>query len=98
MTTDTDQRVRLTGVSKRFGGVQALDDVSLTLRAGDIVGLAGENGSGKSTLIKILTGVYSPDAGEVLVGGESIHGATRSGRVAVVHQDLGLVEEMSVAD
>jgi ribose transport system ATP-binding protein len=98
MSTGQDVRVHISGVSKRFGGVQALDDVSFDLRAGDIVGLAGENGSGKSTLIKILTGVYSPDEGEVVVGGEAIHGSSRTSRVAVVHQDLGLVDELSVAD
>ena len=61
----------LTGVSMRFGATQALDDVSLELRPGEIHGLVGENGAGKSTLVKILAGVHQPDAGELLDGGRS---------------------------
>lgn len=74
-------------LSKRFGGVQALDDISFEIQPGEIVGLCGENGSGKSTLIKILTKVYTADSGTVAVD-----------RVAVVHQDLGLVDSLPVRD
>jgi rhamnose transport system ATP-binding protein len=63
--------VELRGISRRFGGVHALRDVSLNLRRGEILGLLGENGAGKSTLVKILTGVLQPDEGTILVDGES---------------------------
>lgn len=55
--------LRVDGISKRFGGVHALDDVSVTFRQGSVHTLAGENGSGKSTLIKVISGVEVPDAG-----------------------------------
>ena len=63
--------VELRGISRRFGGVHALRDVSLNLRRGEILGLLGENGAGKSPLVKILTGVLQPDEGTILVDGES---------------------------
>ena len=59
-------------ISKRFDMTQALDDVSLDLYPGEIHGLVGENGAGKSTLIKIMTGVYSPDRGEILLDGTPV--------------------------
>ena len=61
--------LRLEGVSKSFGGYQALNNASFEVFAGEVHALLGENGAGKSTLIKILTGVYQPDAGEVLLRG-----------------------------
>ena len=60
----------LNGVSKSFPGVRALNDVSFTLRAGEVTALVGENGAGKSTIVKILTGIYSADAGDVTVDGQ----------------------------
>jgi simple sugar transport system ATP-binding protein len=59
------------GISKRFGGVRALSDVSFSIRAAEIHCLAGENGCGKSTLIKILSGVYAPDEGQMILEGKA---------------------------
>ncbi len=90
------------GLSKRYGGVIALRDVSATFHSGQIVGLVGKNGAGKSTLIKILGGVTHPDRGRILVDGESVrvrspYDALALG-IAVVHQELALVSGLSVAE
>ena len=71
-----DPIVELRGISRRFGGVQALDGVGLMLRRGEVLGLLGENGAGKSTLVKILTGVLQPDAGTILIEGNERDSAT----------------------
>ena len=86
--------VALKGISKRFGPNVALDDVTLTLEPGSVHALVGMNGSGKSTLVKILSGFYTPDAGQITVGSD--HGASK--RVAFVHQDLALIEDMTVLE
>ena len=90
------------GVSKRFGGVQALHDASLSVRRGEIHCLAGENGSGKSTLIKIIAGVHRPDAGRItFAGAPAAHlrpiDALRAG-IQVMHQDLSLFPDLSAAE
>ena len=64
--------IALRGLSKSFGGAQALDGVDLTLQRGEVHGLLGENGSGKSTLIKILAGFHAPDEGELEIDGEPV--------------------------
>jgi len=89
-------------ISKSFPGVKALDKVNLELREGEILGLVGENGAGKSTLMKILTGVYSPDDGELILRGEKFCPrdsleAARKG-VGMVHQELSLLPNLSVAE
>ena len=66
----------MSGVSKRFPGVRALHNVSLSLRPGEVTALIGENGAGKSTLVKILTGIYQPDEGEILVSGKPLKAST----------------------
>jgi ribose transport system ATP-binding protein len=86
------------GVSKRFGVVQALEGVSLAVRPGEILALVGENGAGKSTLIKILAGLYQPDAGEIFMSGRQVHPNSESVPIAFVHQDLGLVDELSIGE
>jgi ABC-type sugar transport system ATPase subunit len=90
------------GIVKDFPGQRALDHVSLTVRRGEIHALLGENGAGKSTLIKIVTGVYQPDAGEILVEGRPVrfgspHDAQAAG-IAVVHQHGNLVPSLSVQE
>ncbi|HTZ66479.1 MAG TPA: sugar ABC transporter ATP-binding protein [Roseiarcus sp.] len=84
------------GVSKRFGGTQALDDVSLELERGKVLALLGENGAGKSTLIKILAGVHTPDKGTILFRG--VKTSPTDLPIAFIHQDLGLIEWMTVAE
>ena len=90
------------GVSKRFGGTQAVDDVSFDVHAGEIVALLGENGAGKSTLIKLLAGIFPIDRGEMRFDGRPESAWRSSDRahqpVAFIHQDLGLVEWMTVAE
>jgi inositol transport system ATP-binding protein len=90
------------GVSKSFGGVHALRDVSFDLRAGEVHALMGENGAGKSTLMNILAGMFAPDAGELRLRGELVrfhapHDAMRHG-IAMIHQELMPVPGMSVAE
>ena len=85
-------------VSKHFGGTQALDQVGLEVSAGEIVALLGENGAGKSTLIKILASVYSLDQGSVSYRGRDATPSLRRLPIAFIHQDLGLIDWMTVAE
>ncbi|GAB4161873.1 MAG: sugar ABC transporter ATP-binding protein [Planctomycetota bacterium] len=89
------------GISKAFGGVQALADVSLSLHAGETLAVIGENGAGKSTLMKILGGIHRPDAGTVRIDGERVEFADpassmRKG-IALIHQELNLCENLTVS-
>ncbi|MFC9243671.1 sugar ABC transporter ATP-binding protein [Streptomyces sp. NPDC057136] len=88
-------------VSKRFPGVVALDDVSFSLRAGETHALVGENGAGKSTLIKVLTGVYRPDGGELRMAAEPVRFArpfeAQQAGISTIYQEVNLVPLMSVA-
>lgn len=94
--------LEIRGLSKGFPGVQALDGVDLTVNRGEIHALMGENGAGKSTLIKVLTGVYSRDAGGTALNGISI--APRSPReaerlgISTVYQEVNLIPDLSVAE
>jgi simple sugar transport system ATP-binding protein len=95
--------LELTGISKRFGGVQALSNIDLEIRAGEVHCLAGENGSGKSTLIKIISGVQPPEpGGRIVIDGEPCHGlsAAESIRrgIQVIYQDLSLFPNLTVAE
>ncbi len=87
-------------ISKRFGGVQALNRVSFDLRAGEVLALAGDNGAGKSTLIKCISGVYQPDEGEVRYKGEPVAMANpREARrlgIETIYQDLALADNLDV--
>jgi len=86
------------GVSKQFGATRALDDVSLQVGRGEIVALLGENGAGKSTLIKALAGVHALDGGSIRYHGQATTDGLRRLPIAFIHQDLGLVEWMTVAE
>lgn len=95
-----DMVLSLAGVTKRFGAVQALSDVHLDVRAGEVVALVGDNGAGKSTLVKVISGVYSPDEGDitfagrkVVVGGPS---EAQALGIATVFQDLALCDNLDV--
>src|ERR687893_1925215 len=94
--------LEMRGVTKTFGAVKANDDVSITLRRGEILGLLGENGAGKSTLMKILYGLYSPDSGSVFVDGEEakIHDPKNavSRGIGMVHQHFTLIPPLTVAE
>ncbi|TXG81945.1 MAG: sugar ABC transporter ATP-binding protein [Thermomicrobiales bacterium] len=92
--------LQLVGVSKRFPGVVALDDVSFDLFPGEVHVLVGENGAGKSTLVKLLSGIYQPDEGEILFDGTPVrvrtpHDAQQLG-ISTVHQELNLIPHLDV--
>lgn len=92
----------VTDLSISFGGIKALRGVDFEIGAGEIRCLAGENGSGKSTFVKIISGVYSPDGGEILVDGEPVSSLTpreaKSAGIQVIYQDLSLFGHLSVAE
>jgi simple sugar transport system ATP-binding protein len=92
----------LEGIHKRFAGVVALRDAGLQLRAGEVHALMGQNGAGKSTLIKVLTGVYPPDAGRMHLAGRAIAPATPQAAqrlgIATVYQEVNLCPNLSVAE
>ena len=100
--TSTPPRLELVGISKRYPGVLANDQVSLTVQPGEIHAVLGENGAGKSTLMKIIYGAVKPDAGEVRVNGQAV--AVRSPQearqlgIAMVFQHFSLFETLSVAE
>ncbi|WP_159589718.1 ATP-binding cassette domain-containing protein [Chelativorans xinjiangense] len=92
--------VEMRGISKSFGPVRALIDVDLKLYPGEILGLVGDNSAGKSTLMKILTGAYQRDAGEVLVEGKPVHfrnpHESRDAGLEMIYQDFALCGNMDV--
>ena len=94
--------LQMTGIDKSFGGVHALDNVNFAVRPGKVMCLAGENGCGKSTLVKIISGVYTKDAGEVIFDGHTITkitpaDATRLG-IQVIYQDLSIFPNLTVME
>ncbi len=98
----TAPKLTLSGVTKSFPGVRALHDVALELYPGEVTALIGENGAGKSTLVKILTGIYQPDAGTITLDGQPValntaHRAFELG-ITAIHQETVLFDDLSVAE
>ena len=94
--------LELSGVSKSFPGVKALDDVQFNLKAGEVHALLGENGAGKSTLMKIISGIYNRDSGSYRIEGAEIGElnpkmAQELG-IAIIHQELNMCQHLSVAE
>ncbi len=93
--------VEMKNVSIAFGGVQAVDNVSISLNAGEVVGLLGHNGAGKSTLIKMLSGAYKMDSGEIWINGERAHIASprdaRDYNIETIYQTLALADNLDAA-
>jgi len=100
MSEDTILEFR--NISKKFPGVQALDDVSVSIRRGEVHAIVGQNGAGKSTLMKIAAGLYMPDSGQILLDGRPVNirsaGEALALGIAMIPQELNLVPEMSVAE
>jgi simple sugar transport system ATP-binding protein len=94
--------LELTGVSKHFGAIQALINVSLSLQAGEVVGLMGDNGAGKSTLVKIVAGNYPPSEGTISMEGRMVDfhkpADAREEGIEIVYQDLALCDNLTAAE
>lgn len=94
--------IEMLGISKRFGGVRALNNVDFSIRPAEVHCLAGENGCGKSTLIKILAGVYAPDEGKIVLDQQPhshlTPAASQRAGVQIIYQDLSLFPNLSVAE
>jgi len=94
--------LQLTGITKRFNGIHALNGVRMTIRAGEVMALIGENGAGKSTLVKTLTGIHRPDDGVIMLDGQAVSfGSPQEAMAAgitAVHQETVMFDELSVAE
>jgi ABC-type sugar transport system ATPase subunit len=93
--------IEMRGITKTFGGIHALNEVDLELRRGEIMGIVGDNGAGKSTLMKVLSGAYTADAGEIWVNGKKAHirnpQDSANAGIAMIYQDLALFNNFDVA-
>ena len=94
--------IEIRGISKRFGPVQANQDIDLDIRAGEVLGLLGENGAGKSTLMNVLSGLYRPDSGDIIIDGTAVSfdgpGDSIAAGIGMVHQHFMLVPVFSVVE
>ena len=102
MSTNTDTVLEVQGVSKRFGGLQALSDVGITIRKGQVYGLIGPNGAGKTTFFNVITGLYTPDGGTFHLGGvpytpTAVHEVAAAG-IARTFQNIRLFPEMTALE
>lgn len=93
--------LELNKVTRDFGAIRALDNVSFAIQPGEIVGLMGDNGAGKSTLVKIMSGIYQPSGGTLTFGGEGVHihspGEARRLGIETVYQDLALADNLTAS-
>src|SRR6188768_3490255 len=94
--------LQVKGVSKRFGGLQALSDVGITILPGQVYGLIGPNGAGKTTFFNVITGLYTPDSGSFELGGEpykpsAVHQVAKAG-IARTFQNIRLFAEMTALE
>ena len=93
--------LQLQGISKSFGAIRALNEVDLTLEAGEVLGLMGDNGAGKSTLVKIIAGNFPPTTGRMMLDGELLHFhkavEARQKGIEIVYQDLALCDNLTAA-
>lgn len=96
-----EKLVELRNITKSFGNVCALNQVNMHVNAGEIIGLIGDNGAGKSTLIKILSGVYAPDSGEIYIRGQRVEGwsvpKAQAAGIETVYQDRALAVQQTIA-
>ena len=102
MAVESPPLVAMHGITKRFGGVTALEDVDLELNAGEVLAIVGDNGAGKSTLIKVLTGVLRPSEGSISLNGEPLlmnsHSDAINHGIDAVYQTLALADHLTPAD
>ncbi len=102
--SNTDQKIilQLEGISKYFPGIKALDGVNLKVRSGEVHALIGENGAGKSTLVKVITGIYQPDEGRIILNGEEVTFknpiASQQMGIAAIHQEATMFPQLSVVE
>ena len=98
--SSVEHALEVRGLTKRFGALVVLRGIDLVLRQGEVLGLVGDNGAGKSTLVKILSGLYTQDGGELRVGGERVHFRSvedaRTHGIETVYQDLALIPQLPV--
>src|SRR6266566_2299289 len=101
MKADVQPIIQVKEIYKRFGGLVAVDHVSLDIYPGEVVGLLGDNGAGKSTLIKMVSGAYKPDGGQILLDGQAVSFATpleaRRRGIETIYQDLALCENLDAS-
>ena len=94
--------VKMEHVTKEFPGVRALDDISFDIRAGEVHVLLGENGAGKSTLMKILSGVYKPTSGKIILKGKEYESLTPKDSyengISIIYQELSVINELSLLE